>query len=804
MTGGGRRGRRARLRTALVLGIVSATAFAGGNEHREAVASARAGHAADALPRLVALLERAPHDAGLRADTIVVASWAGDDVRAVEAMHGFSTNRVDVLEAAARSARNLRRYDDATAWFDAALAREPARVGALAGAAMTRIDAGDVAGANTRVDAWPATLAERADLSLAAAYVRRRSQRTIDALALYQRALALEPASIEARDGVRVCLAELGAARAAQDIPGASDDEAQRLATDAAAQAIRWAPYPPEDPRDPLAEARAALATADANLARLPASNVEQHRRAAFDRMVALRTLERMTEVIDAAQALERDGAALPTYAQIALADAWLYLRQPRRAIALYQAALAAQPRNAEVELSLTYAQLEAEDFDAARKTLAETIAHNPAWLRADGLPQPQSNPDRARADVTRALVASFGDDLAGAQAQLEALLAEAPARTELHRELAVVYLRRGWPRRALTEFRIAASLDDDDLSLRLAELGARRALGRYDDIEAPLAALEAEAPTNLHVQRTRADWDAERGWQLDLSDRRGQGDSAVFGNRDRDTEATLATPLIAGRWRVFAQARRQSADIPEGEVAYRRAGVGVRYAHSDWDARVAWLPANDRYASRDAVETSVRWRSTDALWFAAESNTATPDAPLRGRWYGITARAFTLAGGWQRSELDDLTWRLTRLDFSDGNDRDAASANWRHRLYTTPHFKLDGHVEIGASRNTRVGAPYFNPASDAIVLGGLKADWLTWRRYEYAFVQRFAIDAGSYRQEGYGASGVLRARYEHEWQLGPGVGISYGIAWYRQSYDGRRESRRELFAALHLGGLPW
>lgn len=789
-----RASRRSRLSAAVALAIAG-FAFA--------AASAQAD---DRLAALRAQLQRQPDDAALRAAVIVAAQRAGDDAYALQVFERDADSAwpPDALEAAARAARNQRQFARAAALFDDVLRRDPARQSAAAGAAMSRAEAGDLAVANLGADALLQQAGDDADLLLAVAYVRQRSGRSADALALYQRVLALAPASREAADGVRAALADLGAAQAALEQGGElAATERQRLDTDRVAQAIRWADYAPERRNDRLAEARTALAAADANLAAVPAAAAEQRLRARKDRVLALRQLERMAEADAAARALHDEDVPLPAYVQVAWADALLWLRRPREAIALYQAVLQAQPQPTEVELSLMYAQLEAEDFAAARKTLEAAIAHNPPWTRAPGRARPLPNTDRARAELSLALLSAFGDDLAQAQRRLEALIVEAPARTELQRELATVYLRRGWPRRALARYRIAQSLEREDVALRLDLIAAQRALGRYETVEPALRALEAEAPTNVHVQRQRADWDAWRGWQVDAGERRGEGAASVFGNRERTREVALSTPLFADFWRVTVQQHRQRADVPEGEVAYDRSGLGLRYARGPLDARLAWFDPSDGYSHRQAVEAALRLTPADQWWFGAQASTASLEAPLRARYYGITGRNLALSGGWQRSDLGELALNLSRLDLSDGNRRDAAALTARERLLTQPHLKLDLRGEFAASRNSLAEAPYFNPARDAIALAGVSADWMSWRRYDNNLQQRFSVWAGNYWQRGYGGSGVLRANLEHEWQFGPNWSLRYGLGWFRQSYDGRRESRRELFATLHWGGLP-
>lgn len=738
------------------------------------------------------------------AAAVQAAARAGDDARAIELMQQLASpvNYPEALQAAARAARNRGDYRRAATWFDLLFQARPAELAAAAGAAMSLAEAGDADAANARADRVLELAGDRPDLLLACAYVRLRSGRPLPALELYQRVLQQQPASTEAAGGARRALTELGAASAALEQGGSDAAEHQRLQTDRVAQAIRWADYAPQDRNDERAEARAALAAAEANLATLPPASA-QYRRAQLDRLLALRQLERMDDIVTVVVALQREGVTLPSYVQVAYADALLYLRRPREAIAVYEAVLAQQPQQSEVELSLMYAQLEAENFAAARRTLDAAIAHNPAWTRRPGLAPALPNTVRARAEVSLALLVSFGDDLVQAQQRLEALLAEAPARTELQRELAVIYLRRGWPRRALEQWRVAQSLERETVALRLDRIAIERRLGRYDTVETALRRLESEVPANRHVQRERAEWDAFRGWQVDLGLRQGQGASSVFGNRERSREASVSSPLIGDFWRVYAQARRQDAEIPEGSVAYDRNGLGLRYDRGGVDLRLAAFEPNDGFSTRRAVEAALNWEPADRWWLAAQASSASVDTPLRARWYGITGRSLGVSAGFRRDERSELSLSLSQLDLSDGNRRDGAAFALREPLLTRPHFKLDLHGELAASRNTREQAPYFNPRSDRIALAGVRADWMTWRHYEYRFQQRLGLAAGSYWQQGFGSSGVLRADYAHEWQFGPGWSLNYGIGWYRQAYDGRRESRREWFAALHWGGMP-
>ena len=103
----------------MALGVLSTSALRGDtasaptSEREAAVIQARGGDAKGGLLRLRALLQRHPDDSRLLADTTIVASWAGEDVLALELYARPQTPRDDagVTEAAAHAARNLKQYD---------------------------------------------------------------------------------------------------------------------------------------------------------------------------------------------------------------------------------------------------------------------------------------------------------------------------------------------------------------------------------------------------------------------------------------------------------------------------------------------------------------------------------------------------------------------------------------------------------------------------------------------------------------------------------------------------------------------
>src|SRR5262249_17728024 len=155
-----------------------------------------------------------------------------------------------------------------------------------------------------------------------------------------------DPANVEARDAVQAILRDLRAPWGANRF--ASTPPPLPLASEMAAAEVRWGDVDrPYDPRQRFVAVDRALATLDGLIAKAAANkDTAALVSLRMDRMVALRDRVRMADVVNEADLLRQEGVALPAYAREALADALLYLHQPRAALAEYEAVLAADPHN--------------------------------------------------------------------------------------------------------------------------------------------------------------------------------------------------------------------------------------------------------------------------------------------------------------------------------------------------------------------------------------------------------------------------------------------------------------------------
>jgi len=672
----------------------------------------------------------------------------------------------------------------------------PPRRTALAVALVLLCGSGTLAAAN---DPHASLVAE--------AYARRDAGHRIDALALCENILQRWPEDTDALHLRVRLLAELGASGRALDLARALPEplppaEMQRLAADDAAHQTRWAQAMSGDTRQPYAEADRAVAAQD----RLGPAAPHGDAAHAADRLIALDRASLTREAVREYGALQKQGVTLPPYAASAVADAQLQQREPERAIPLYEQAVRDHTgpypeAEADPRIGLAHAYLEAGRHRQAQAFIDRVAAAEPAWLPSPGSVRPRSHPHRTEADLAAARVRQETWLYQDAEARLEALRAEGPANASIWDQLADVERARGWPRRAEDTLVGAAGLDPDDTSIRLGAIDSWRDLNDFPRVEPALRELETVVPREPQVQLTRQAWERQRGWQFDLEHDRGRGGSANFGDADHETQATLQSPLLADRWRVYGIARLAGASLPEGSTRRERAGLGLRGYARGLEAYVQALPAIGADTRRTAVEAGLRWFPSDHWTYTLDwSNTGDQDVPLRAHAYGITAHALTASAQWRASELAAVKLSTNADRFSDGNRRYGWEAAWTQRVYTAPWLAVDGGLQAGATRNSRSDAPYYSPSCAHWVAATGRLENLLYQRYERAWRQQLDVSAGSYRECRYGSGWMASVHYGQTWAPRGGLSFGWGIGWNSQPYDGKRDNRVMLDLTMHWG----
>lgn len=637
----------------------------------------------------------------------------------------------------------------------------------------------------------------------------RDERRWLPALAIYERLLAERPNDPEIYRLRVLTLAEMGnnylAWRQFQAKPELFDaGQRERLEANYLARLIVWAQAYPQSEEKRLAEAQVADAAIQDYLNETSRQGAALPRRIRVDRLILLNELGRHQQVVDEYAALaDQEGQSVPGYALPAVGDSFMSLKRPEDAAPVLEAALKADPDNSAVRTQLAYAYLESEQPNIAIAQLEAYRAAQPAWRRTKGAKQGSENWARFDADTNLAMLRAYTEDLPSADAILSEMVAIAPNNADLQSSLGTVYMMRGWPSRALERFRIASVLDDRNVESRIGQVEALTVLRRDDDAISLHDQLLRDYPSQPSVQRMDQMWRNHRGWQWRayVSRDRSQGNTgnSPLGNRDGQYGVEVQTPILGDRWRLTAGADDRWADFQQQRVHYRRQGAGVRYAYDRLDTSLSAYRVNDRLGGT-GIDFDAAWRFSDTWEGGVQLRRNDAEASLQARASGITADSAGVTLSYSRNERSAYRFGATQWRYEDGNRRSGVNLTVDQRLLSRPHFLLNGFAGLYASRGSRDDTPYFNPSRDGSLELGLRADQLVWRDYDYHFRHRLTVSAGPYWQDGHGSAWVPSLEYRHEWQLGMGHVLTYGVSWSRPVYDGNREERFGFDAELRWG----
>jgi len=763
------------------------------NEQRErAVATARNGQLEQAIAELQRL-DAATPDVRTTHDLIVVLTWAGriDDALNIYEQRGIAANAPDYVQAAvARAYRSRGAHAQAERISRTALEKNPGAPAWTTLLALVMTDQGRAADADLLLQRLTEKDPENTDAWLARGYAARTLGQPYAAMRAYAEVRRLQPQNAEAARELQNILLELRAPyAAATQTPAAPPTIRARQA----ASMVRWGADVPAD------NGQSRFATTDAAIKRLENLIMETQGRSPVDRTllwnlerdraVALRNRERWGDALAAVEALRAAGDVIPSYVRLAEADALLALRQPERARQAYRDVLEGDKNSREARIGLFYAEIETEDFAAAFANAdAQASAEGPR-RETPGRSRPEPNDDWLGAQILAANARHYADMHAEAWDRLLPLAQRAPGLGYLRSALGSVAAARGWPRRAEEEVRIAASLAPEDrgIEVALADSDLRRT-----DIESAktrAASLMSRFPDDLSVQRLKRDIAiAEmREFRLDVSSRREHGTALSAPGGGSQVAARLYSSPYAGRVRAFAAAERATAYPVEGRVLRERLGAGAEYAGADVTVEaIAWQ--NSGTLSKDGASLIGTWRPDDHWAIYAGAEAYSGDTPLRAQFYGITGNAVDLGAEYRWHESRSISASVRAVEFSDGNRRQSERVVFVQRLIDQPHFDLDIRPEYYASRNSKLGAPYFNPVSDQALTLALEAEHVISRQYDRSWVQRVVFAAGSYRQEGFGSGAIGSLSYEQRYRFDPTFEIRYGLEMNRRIYDGTAE----------------
>lgn len=765
---------------------------------------------APTLAKIQSLAEQNPDQPRYRYDFLEVLSWLGRDQEVLQHAQfmDWETAPLYVLETVARSARNRQDYPLAEKLYGLAAGKNPDRLSPKLALAGLMLDQQHYSAALIYLQQLRDNHPDSLEVMVAQANALNDSKQPAKAVELFRQALAIQPTRTDALRGLAFALANAEDSAQALRIADQnrslfSDDEWAALKWQQAAALIRQgeqALY--RDARD-YRTIELAIFELQNNIALSEQlENPEQWRqRAQFDLLVALRDRRRISEAIALYQQLQQQSIAVPVYARMAAADAYLHNRQPERARDLYLGVIQEVPDYFNAKASLAYAYLEAEQPDLALMTAEQLASEQPATIssrQADGAEISIPNPQKAAAEMTAAIFHAYVDDLQVAQSRLERLHREYPDNTDIHSKLAEVYYFRGWPRRAQREIAAARQQAPEHFGLQLNQARVAHELREYPQEAALTYQLYTDYPEDSGAKKQMQAWRRHNRPELKVFASGGVSSNQVnsndtnplLGNNNTAVDAYLYSSRLTQNLRIFAHEgwRTGLFKASEGGRGYLRIhGGGVEFAK---DAVLATAEIHYDNFRSDAVgvDLALDYQLNDQWQLFTRLSSLDNNISLRAlsaRDEIVTAKSAKIGATFRVSESRMFQGSAGYTRFSNDNDRLVLDGSYFERWYSGPIYKFGTYLNAAYSTNSRPNQGfYFNPKQDAILSVTLDNDWLTYRHYETDFHQRLALTLGGYWQEDFGVNPVGNIEYQHRWRLGPDVELSYGGARVYRYYD--------------------
>ena len=603
------------------------------------------------------------------------------------------------------------------------------------------------------------------EIGFARAFVHERARRFWSAIGEYDRILEISPENSVARKLRLRAFSDMGArSYALEEVSRECPKDRElhdSIIGDMAADRIHW-----EEPKEAIGLV-------------LPLTENKKNLKARFDHIVALADGYRMQEAVKRYENLVKDGIYSPPWVLEKVAEAYLYMEEPYKALKMYDRALMTHPNSLSGRMGKFYALQDIRDWDRGRNVLDDLDKEIPDVLGTGRSIQP--NWPKLEIALARGWFLADEGRLGAAEQYFGDLYERAPAQREIRSGLAHIYLWRGWPRKALREFRIIDTLDPKYVKAQIGKLAALNELAFKEKSRDGADALMETNPEDKHVQQLVRQLEVEEMRELvtDVAVTRENG-----GADDTRAQMTIWQPL--GYYtRLYGMLFWQKTWEDSESSYFRRAGVGINHIFNKcWELKQQFSTDYDGGGNFGSL-TQINFHPDDYWNFNLSYDSFTTDVPMRARAYDIESKKFEGGVTFRESEWRSCRLSVSHLRFSDDNDRGQALLGYEQGLLVRNDWKMRVFLDLYTSRNSREDAPYFNPESDFSLSTTHTTEQTVWHIYDRAFVHRLYLTVGAYKQQGFSNEMIGAVRYEQEHDFSDTQALLFGGILARNAYDG-------------------
>ena len=801
--------------TILITLLVSSTTkvlFAESLNYDYAIKWAREGKIEQALKILNRLHFEHPQNQNLLYDYITVLGWAKRDVDALQLARNinFDISPMYVLQNVAKSARNSKNLKQAVKLYIKGAKRFPNNADFYLGLALTLNDMKRIKLSNRVFNKAKEKFPDDANIKFTQAEIYETHKNFFDAMTIYQKLLKKPRYHDKAVYKLVGTLRRLGMPFAAQKYvdknPTLFDNATKvSLQSDQATFKLRWGTegYHKEGDNSDVIEALKkidkviyALIGKNSDL-----SNNKRLQNAYFDKIIALKSLNRPKELLNLYRNLKKHNVNIPAYVLNTVGSIYLFEKKPAIAKKLFLQSLRKNPKNFKTKILLFNAYSDNYDMHEALALANDLDKHQLKKIWDSNHLHKIENPKKSKTTLLRILSYEYSGYMDQAQKELETLLAKAPLSGEYRDTLAKLYYYRGWYDKAQEQYQILINNDPKDFDAKAGQFLTTIQQGNYKSAHQMLQSLALQYPhKKIQIQELTKRWNQHKKSTFSLQSSYGKSPSES--NKDSsntyDVSANYYTSPIYYNWRPFIFTKFSHTEFFKKTLNNERYGLGLEYKDQTIDVTTK-LGYNATEIKEVAPSVDVTWHTNDTLSFTGGYAYFCEDSPLRGIMYGIRADSFYAGIDYRASESSSASLSYKRMDFTDTNKRDMLNLSYLQRLINGPYYNLDANIYAGTMQNTIHDSVYYNPKKDAYISIEARNSWNIYNFYAMHVKQILGLEVGTHWEETYGSNMTAAMNLEQQWQLNEDFGFNFAYQRKRSVYDGTTEYANGLF--LNLNG---
>ncbi|WP_051353542.1 PgaA family protein [Acinetobacter nectaris] len=503
-----------------------------------------------------------------------------------------------------------------------------------------------------------------------------------------------------------------------------------------------------------------------------------------YDYVYALNFRKSFSEVLKYASQPHKPYLQMPAYVRHAIANAYLYLKQPQYAQPLYESLL--QEKNyadMEVYSGLYYAYLEQEKYKEANELIVKIDQLIPTFIYSNALGTDKTTaPDRYEYIELQGLNIAYHNQLDLAENHFQKLVIKSPSNASYINDLSKIQRWRSLPLTAQATLRRLNGKNTIDKSTFINRLENFQALENINAWRTQLEQVEDLYPQDTSIQKSRKDLNARDKFTVNHETRLGRNTNNV--GQDLESISQIYSPWVENNYRAFFTHQLRLGKYQTQKILSESYQTGL-----EWRSERKQFDISLSQSKRTGLMLNWSAWLNDHWQYNMGYNSQDP-IPLQAIQMNYKGFTYTIGALWQKNESLSAKLAYQSTYMSDTNQQNDYSIHLTKRIFASPHHTTEAQLNFSTGTNRKQSSEYFSPATYLDSTLVLHHDWLTWRNYEQYFNQRFELGLGIYQQKNTPPLPFLSLQYLHDWALSDSWHLQYGMNFTNHPYNGQHENQ--------------